>query len=668
MRGVRASRRLTDDVHRPTAPRAPRGVDGEGVPVRRREFGVELQRSAPQLLPPHTERRTQHWREWVLGLKRPRAVDLFCGGGGLSLGLEEAGYKVILAVDGDPWAVQTHAHNFAGLALEHDLSRPETVELLTSHLRGLPVDLIAGGPPCQPFSRAGRPKIRSLVDSGRRDEFDGRSELWMVFIRLVELVRPNAVLMENVPDMALGDDLSTVREIISRLEIAGYDADVRLVDAWRFGVPQHRQRLILLASRYGTLPAWPAEGKRIVTLSEAISDLPRLGNTTGAPEMRYGRPQTAFQRKARRGAGAPVVRDHVTRPVRDDDRRAFQLLRPGMRYNELPEELRRYRDDIFDDKYNRLAWDQLSRTITAHIAKDGYWYIHPSESRTLTVREAARIQTFPDRFRFAGTRSHAFHQIGNAVPPALACAVAKQLLRASRSSSGARESRRDVLLRIRKRLLGWAAADARRNPWRHPGDPWRVLVGVVLAPRPSEEAVREVVDFLQICATPASVTPARIDRILARAAKRGRTERSLRRLLSAALVLRGTGAWEKCAWASAADLGPADELFVRVVGLREDGIVASASALRVAARLTGRPVDVKNRLSQGKMVLGTIIGSGESVPSLNAALTVLGSTVCTVGQPSCDSCPLSADCSHAQRRFRSRARRLVRGSAAAGCS
>ena len=111
--------------------------------------------------------------------------------------------------------------------------------------------------------------------------------------------------------------------------------------------------------------------------------------------------------------------DHITRPVREDDERAFQLMDSTTRYSDLPDDMKRYRDDIFDDKYKRLGENELSRTITAHIAKDGYWYIHPRQNRTLTVREAARLQTFPDRFRFAGPPSAAFRQIGNAVPPAV---------------------------------------------------------------------------------------------------------------------------------------------------------------------------------------------------------------------------------------------------------
>ncbi len=110
-------------------------------------------------------------------------------------------------------------------------------------------------------------------------------------------------------------------------------------------------------------------------------------------------------------------------------------------YGNLPPEKRRYSADTFDDKYKKLDWDSRSRSITAHIAKDGYWYIHPSELRTLTVREAARIQTFPDRFRFAGTRSDAFRQIGNAVPPLLGAAAAAVLQPLAPGSEAGRRRR-----------------------------------------------------------------------------------------------------------------------------------------------------------------------------------------------------------------------------------
>ena len=165
------------------------------------------------------------------------------------------------------------------------------------------------------------------------------------------------------------------------------------------------------------------------------------------------------------GDSARVVHDHVSRPVRADDFEAFKLMDGRTLYSDLPEILRRYRADIFNDKYNRLSWDDPSRTITAHLAKDGYWYIHPEQHRSLTVREAARLQTFPDTFRFAGCRSHQFQQIGNAVPPRLAQQIGSAILSSVRSdcaqpSRGA--GRRSLRMRrstFREAVLHWVETD-----------------------------------------------------------------------------------------------------------------------------------------------------------------------------------------------------------------
>ena len=151
----------------------------------------------------------------------------------------------------------------------------------------------------------------------------------------------------------------------------------------------------------------------------------------------------------------------------------------GYRYPDLPDRLKRYRDDIFDDKYNRLSWDGRSRSITAHIAKDGYWYIHPSEHRTLTVREAARIQTFPDHFRFSGSRSDAFRLIGNAVPPLLGSVIGTAIRDAlDRPATGSEMQRADRRHAVRKALIDWSAAET-PPAWRRVNDPWAVLVGVM---------------------------------------------------------------------------------------------------------------------------------------------------------------------------------------------
>lgn len=430
-------------------------------------YGVKLERSDSLELGRHPEApAAEDLIEWCKAEKKVGkllAVDLFAGAGGLGVGLEAAGWTVAIAVDNNEVALKTHRANFRGLALNVDMSNPDEVESLIKMVRNIDIDLVAGGPPCQPFSRAGRAKIRSLVDQGVRDRNDRRKELWRSFVRVVLALRPRTVLMENVPDMAIADDLAVIREIAQMLEQNGYSVDYRLLDAWRCGVPQHRKRFILQARRDGVALNWPKPVHRIVTVYDAIGDLPRLGKGTGARQMSYlPDSQSEFAKMLSEESSGQFVYDHMTRPVRADDRQAFSLMTSKTLYSDLPQHLRRYRSDTFVDKYKRLAWDDLSRTITAHIAKDGYWYIHPEENRTLTVREAARIQTFPDHFRFSGTRSDAFRQIGNAVPPLLARSVATCLTPLSSSLSGSPLVLSNEVLRTV--IARWALSD-RSNRW-----------------------------------------------------------------------------------------------------------------------------------------------------------------------------------------------------------
>ena len=443
-------------------------------------YAVKLERSVPLILPRHPDAPGDDdfagWCRREKSSGRPLAVDLFSGAGGLGAGVEAAGWTVVAAVDHDTAALETHRANFRGKALEVDMAEPSEVAALIENLRPLGIDLVAGGPPCQPFSRAGRAKIRSLINDGVRDEVDARKELWRSFIDVVLALKPRAVLMENVPDMAIGDDLFVIRAIADILEGAGYVVDYRLLDAWRHGVPQHRKRFILQARNDGALPAWPAPMEHRPTVRDAIEDLPPLDDTTGARELPYmGQPSSALA-KTLRDDDADIIYDHMTRPVRDDDREAFELMTSSTLYSDLPEHLRRYRSDTFNDKYKRLDWDDLSRTITAHIAKDGYWYIHPEEHRTLTVREAARIQTFPDSFRFAGTRSDAFRQIGNAVPPALGRTVAEAILPLA-------EQRQEQprLPDLRRRLSLWADEQRDTAWWLYPGPDMTAAAAAVAA-------------------------------------------------------------------------------------------------------------------------------------------------------------------------------------------
>ncbi len=442
--------------------------------------------------------------------------------------------------------------------------------------------------------------------------------------------------------MALGDELLAVREMTERLEAAGYETEVAIVDAWRYGVPQHRQRLFVTALRDGKRFEWPRP-RRVIDLREAIGDLPRLGASTGSVEMSYKGPSRPFQVRARRGMrkDRKVVWDHVTRPVREDDRKAFKLMTPKTKYADLPLKLQRYRADIFDDKYKRLGWNERSRSITAHIAKDGYWYIHPAESRTLTVREAARIQTFPDRFRFAGSRSHAFAQIGNAVPPSLAEAIGRSLIKGlnrSKSPAAQRPSRR--WRRLRKRLAAWAERDMTKAPWRYPSDPWTVLVGTLLESRP---AIGEPTpaQFLDLFPKPTSVNPQGIDR-LARQADNATQRFGVRRLgrLASLAGRRKLGG----DLLESVKLNPAERDRVRALIERDGHLMLNSGALRVIARVTGTRVDQVNKLTDGRLLLARFVGAGEESAVLNAALVSLGTAVCRATEPRCWACPLRGDC------------------------
>src|SRR5262249_26902346 len=185
-----------------------------------------------------------------------------------------------------------------------------------------------------------------------------------------------------------------LRQVISALEVAGYHVHTRILSAWQFGVPQPRQRLILVGIRNEVKFHWPRRIRDIpVTVRDAISDLPEVKAGSKTLEVPYYGARNSSQRWCRRGilkCSKKTLYDHITRAVRADDLEAFRLMQHNTLYSDLPEHLRRYRADIFDDKYKRLPWDDVSRTITAHISKDGYWYIHPEQHRTLTIREAAR--------------------------------------------------------------------------------------------------------------------------------------------------------------------------------------------------------------------------------------------------------------------------------------
>ena len=607
-------------------------------------YGVKLERSNDLRLMVHPDAyKPEDFVQWCRDQNasgRPLAVDLFSGAGGLSLGLTQAGWSVAVAVDHDPKALATHRANFPGLALAADLGDPAARRSLITRLRQVRVDLIAGGPPCQPFSRAGRSKIRSLVDAGVRDEADHRKELWRAFLHVVLNVKPRAVLLENVPDMALGDDLAVVRQIVDRLQKAGYRTQVRLVDAFRFGVPQHRQRLIVLARNDGGPFTWPEESKEPPKLRDAIADLPGLGLTTGGRTLDYDVPTSDYAKLMRNGAEKAIVHDHMTRPVRDDDRAVFALMNSKTLYSDLDVSLRRYKADTFDDKYKRLGWDELSRSITAHIAKDGYWYIHPEEHRTLTVREAARVQTFPDRFRFAGTRSDAFRQIGNAVPPLLGRAAALAV-RPSDELPLTLTDERD-LWKLRRGIAAWAARQRRGPHWYLlPSRDVSPTLAALVAMTRGQAGLGHLLEDLR---GPAAPTEEQLDNLSRHHEAPPRLRQGARRLMVALAAHGGDGPTPEQLVDHLELRGAELELYRLLLG--EDRLLTVQTTVRVAARVLGTNSDKVNTRTRGRLDLAMLVGSGDSAPARMAAIRLIGSTTCKAAPSAtdCSRCPLRSYC------------------------
>jgi DNA (cytosine-5)-methyltransferase 1 len=584
------------------------------------------------------------------------AADLFSGAGGLSLGLEAAGFRVVLAADKDPEAVETHRHHFGGLVLDWDLGDATHVTEVARLISAAGVELLAGGPPCQPFSKAGRSKIRHRVRHGLRDPRDERKDLWRSFLEVVKLALPPAVIMENVPDMALDREMFILRTMVHELESLGYAVEESVVDTWRYGVPQFRQRLILVALRDGAAFRWPREIPDKVTVWNAIGDLPEVeggwrphGGAAGWVD--YGGPVTDFQRRMRNGVNdgdLTKVHDHITRPVREDDKRAFQLMDSTTRYSDLPADMKRYRDDIFDDKYKRLDEDALSRTITAHIAKDGYWYIHPRQNRTLTVREAARLQTFPDWFRFAGPPSAAFRQIGNAVPPVLGEHLGHAIRASLADPCPAASSSQEIA----DLLASWFHSLPRRAvPWLRARSRWQVISAEILLDRVAPPQLRSLWPLVARWPNPADTLTAssellEIGKWLERISRAARVLEIAEKLADQPEQLDDDEAIRMIPGVNEA---VADLAVLAVASGREDEseepVLAGRGVLRVVARFTGGQVDRRNRLTDGRLGIARMIGNGANAREAHLGLIELAAAVCRPSAPLCVECPLSRLCS-----------------------
>ena len=591
-------------------------------------------------------------RAWLQGRPRPWAIDVFCGAGGLSLGLEEGGFSVVAAADFDPVATETHAANIQGLSWTGDLSRPAEFlrQLDCWGIEG--VDLLAGGPPCQPFSTAGLSKIGDLVRRGSRSPRDKRADLWHSFFAIVDRLNPRAMLFENVPNFAQAQGGALLIALLEELESRGYRVHVQVLEAWRYRVPQHRSRLFVIGIAGDGSFEWPKPIGRRPTVGQAIGDLPVVqAGVRDEVQLYEGPPRSVLAkllRKGLRGSEALQIRDHVTRSVRPDDAEIYRLLEPGDTYMDVPEHLRRYRSDIFIDKYLRLSFEDLSRTITAHIAKDGYWYIHPREDRTLSIREAARIQTFPDKFRFAGHPSRRYRQIGNAVPPLLASAIAssiKSALEERNSDVGTEDCHQRGVASFRDDLVRWYRYNKRDFPWRRPGlSPWQFLLLEMCLHRTKAEQVARVADeLLSLGETPDSFLD-NSEKLASALASLGLHWRAAN-LASVAEFVRDRLAgkvpdnWQELTAMS----GVGDYIASAVLcfAFGHSSVLMDTNTIRIARRLLGKSGQPNWRL---RLALHELAGRKGADIQWNQALLDLGALVCTARAPKCEVCPVRACC------------------------
>jgi DNA (cytosine-5)-methyltransferase 1 len=382
---------------------------------------------------------------------RASFIDLFCGCGGFTMGMLRAGFECLAAVDFDEHAVETLKANLPGLqnVLKRDLTRfrPKDLAELLGRDR---LDVIVGGPPCQGFSTA-----RQVDGSnhGPRLTVDSRRFLYREFLRYVEYFQPNVFVIENVLGMrnaADGEYFTRVqheaRTLGKKQGLPGYRVHAQIEDAAALGVPQKRRRQLIIGVR-ADLPGYflpelvPVHRASVPTmLGDAIGDLPIIRAGGGEDERDYDLDRRAGHLRGGSRAArnylskvleiekATVLTNHIARPHSDRDLRDFSRLREGessafaMRERLVKFEFP-YDKSSFKDRYTRQSRRSQCSTIVAHLSKDGLMFIHPTQNRSITPREAARIQSFPDWFRFPESRTHAFRMIGNAVPPLVAESV-----------------------------------------------------------------------------------------------------------------------------------------------------------------------------------------------------------------------------------------------------
>lgn len=392
--------------------------------------------------------------------KKYTFIDLFAGCGGLSEGFYREGFKALAHVEIDHWACDTLRtrmkyygyKDYEKEVIEHDITAKDILERIDNAVDGRSVDIIIGGPPCQAYSTAGR------VRDGKKMATDPRNFLFESYVKILEHYHPKYFVFENVTGLLSAQVKGApifpkvLKSLGKRYKVVG-NPEVLVHNTADYGVPQLRKRVIIIGIRkdidkdplhlYQDIakthwnpetPESERKGRRhFVDVKQAIGDLPPVEPGHDASTEAYNYPcNNDFLKRIGKKGVHPLL-DHVARKHNDLDRERFQvMIHNHWSFGQLRRAMPQYEHEhvrVFDNSYVVQWWDLPSKTILAHIHKDGFQFIHPDEAqkRTFTVREAARIQSFPDDFEFKGSRSEKYKQIGNAVPPLFAEALAKSI-------------------------------------------------------------------------------------------------------------------------------------------------------------------------------------------------------------------------------------------------
>ena len=344
--------------------------------------------------------------------KKISVVDLFSGCGGLSFGVCEAGFNVVLGVDNWQDALDTFSKNHEGASIYNaDLSKdtPAAICKKLGIKRG-DVGVVVGGPPCQGFSI-----------SGKRNPDDPRNKLYKSFVDFVSYLKPKAFIMENVPNLVSMQKGKIKDTIISDFAEYGYSVVWKILDASEFGVPQKRKRVFFIGLLGDSAFEFPTDKiDKPITTSEAINDLPE--KTVSDGEGYPSSPQNNYQKEMRMGSRS--LYNHEVIEHTDKTKRIIDMVPDGGNYKNLPKKL-------WDTRKVNIAWTRLNSRKPSYTIDTGHNHIfHYKYNRVPTARESARIQSFPDTFVFLGeNKASHLKQVGNAVPPKLAAAIGKKLLK-----------------------------------------------------------------------------------------------------------------------------------------------------------------------------------------------------------------------------------------------